>query len=408
MLRQLFACLLLVTLVSGQTAQPAPPAPTAPAGAQTAPAPGAPEKAPEPPKVGPDDPVLTIKGFCTDTSLQGDACKTVLTRAQFEKLADALQPNMSPAMRRQLATAYARMLTMSTAAEKRDLEKTPHFDEAMHFARMQILSQELSKALQADSNNVSDQDIQDYYQKNTANFDQATFARIFVPHTKRIETLKATPAKKKGSGSGAGRSSAAGSKSAPLKPQKISFQEDEHAKPAAPAKKAATTSKAGAKKLTPEEQQKAGEEAMKKEAELIRARLVKGEDPEKLQKESFAAGGLPGTPPPTKMEKVRRTSLPSNHQSVMDLKPGEVSQVISDPSGNYIYKMISKDTLPLDTVKTEIKNQLSSQRYREAMQHYQNNADLNDAYFGPARGPGMPMPPRGPRPPVKPDAEDRD
>ena len=51
---------------------------------------------------------------------------------------------------------------------------------------MQILSQELSKTLQADSNNVSDQDIQDYYQR-TANFEQATFVRIFVPHTKRIE-----------------------------------------------------------------------------------------------------------------------------------------------------------------------------------------------------------------------------
>ena len=44
----------------------------------------------------------------------------------------------------------------------------------------------------------------------------------------------------------------------------------------------------------------------------------------------------------------------------MDLKPGEVSEVISDPSGNYIYKMISKETLPLDSVKTEIRNQLSS------------------------------------------------
>lgn len=407
MFRQLFTCLLLASLVSGQTAQPAPPAQTAPAGAQTAPAPGAPEKAPEPPKVGPDDTVLTIKGFCADTSLQGDACKTVVTRAQFEKLADALQPNMSPTMRRQLATAYARMLTMSTAAEKRDLEKSPHFDEAMHFARMQILSQELSKALQADSNNVSDQDIADYYQKNQSNFDVATFARIFVPHTKRVGTPPPPPVKKKTGGSGAGSATGA-SKASPTKPQRISFQEDsDAAKPAAPAAKK-TAPKAGAKKLTPEEQQKAGEEAMKKEADLIRSRLVKGEDPEKLQKEAFAAGGLPGTPPPTKMEKIRRTSLPANHQSVMDLKPGEVSQVISDPSGNYIYKMISKETLPLDSVKTEIKTQLSSQRYRESMQRYQNNADLNDAYFGPARGPGMPMPPRGPRPPVKPDAPDRD
>ncbi len=90
----------------------------------------------------------------------------------------------------------------------------------------------------------------------------------------------------------------------------------------------------------------------------------------------------------------------------MELKEGEVSEVISDPSGNYIYKMVSKETMPLDSVKTEIKNTISAQRYREAMQKYQNNAELNDAYFGPMRGPGMPVPPRGPKPPQKPQEDD--
>jgi len=395
MLRQFLVCLLLVAFVSGQAAPPTPAAPAASTGAQTAPA--EPGKAPapptpEPPKVGPDDTVLTIKGVCADATLTGDACKTAVTRAQFEKLADTLQPNMSPAMRRQLATAYARMLTMSTAAEKRDLEKTPHFEEAMHFARMQILSQELSKALQAEANNVSDQDLQDYYQKNTANFEQATFARLFVPHTKRTEA-PVPPSTKAAKAVAATASAKTAGKTDPPKDE---------------AKPATTAPKAAAKKLTPEEQQKAGEEAMKKEAALLHARLVKGEDPEKLEKEAFTSGGLPGTPPPTKMEKIRRTSLPAAHQSVMDLKPGEVSDVISDPSGNYVYKMISKETLPLDAVKTEIRNQLSSQRYREAMQKFQNNADLNDAYFGPTRAPGMPMMPRGPKPQTKPEDEDRD
>ena len=335
---------------------------------------------PAPPTVNPDDPVVTIKGFCTDSSLTGDACKTVITKAQFEKLADTLQPGMSPAMRRQLATAYARMLTMSSAAEKRDLDKTPHFEEATHFARMQILSQELGKALQADSGNVSDADIQDYYTKNQGNFEQATFIRIFVPHTKRVET-PAPPVKKATT-----------------------------AKAGADADKAktSTATKPASKKLTPEEQQKLGEEAMKKEAAKLRTQLIAGDDPEKLQKAAFMAGGLPGTPPPPKMEKVRRTSLPPAHQAVMELKEGEVSEVISDPSGNYIYKMVSKETMPLDSVKTEIKNTISAQRYREAMQKFQNNADLNDAYFGPMRGPGMPMPPRGPRPPQNKPQEDDD
>ena len=111
----------------------------------------------------------------------------------------------------------------------------------------------------------------------------------------------------------------------------------------------------GSRQPPTEAQKKAAEEAMKKVAADLRDRAAKGEDPDKLQKEAYAAAGLPGNAPNTKMEKVRRTTLPANHQSVMDLKPGEVSEVISDPnSGHYIYKMVSKETLSLDAVKPEI------------------------------------------------------
>jgi bifunctional DNA-binding transcriptional regulator/antitoxin component of YhaV-PrlF toxin-antitoxin module len=100
----------------------------------------------------------------------------------------------------------------------------------------------------------------------------------------------------------------------------------------------------------------------------------------------------------TKVEKARRSTLPPNHQSVMDLNPGDVSEVITDAnSGHYIYKVITKETLTLETVSPEIKKAIGSQRYRDSMQVFQGNVDLNDAYFGAARGPGMP-PPRGARP----------
>ena len=51
---------------------------------------------------------------------------------------------------------------------------------------MQILSQELSRALQEDSGKVSDADIEDYYKKNEASYEQANFARIFIPRSKQI------------------------------------------------------------------------------------------------------------------------------------------------------------------------------------------------------------------------------
>ncbi|MFZ0799137.1 MAG: peptidylprolyl isomerase [Terriglobales bacterium] len=363
---QYLVCLLLAGLAYGQAAQPATP-PAAAAKAELSVS-AAPNKAPEV-KVGPDDAVITIKSFCADSTQQGDVCKTTITRTQFEKLADALQPGMSPALRRQLATQYSRMLRMSTVAEKRGLDKEARFDEMMIYARMQILSQHLSRALQEDAGKVTDGDIEDYYKKNEASYEQATLARIFVPRAKQIVNPVATP------NAGAKPGANASAPAAPPPPT--------------------------------DAQKKAAEEAMQKVAADIHARAVAGEDPDKLQKEAFVAAGLPGNATNTKMEKVRRTTLPANHRAIMDLKPGEVSQLISDPnSAYYIYKMISKETLTLETVKPEIRNLISSQRYRDSMQGFQGNFELNDAYFGPTR-PGMLPPPRGAKPPAQP-AEDPD
>ena len=359
---QYLVCLLLAGLAYGQAAPPATP-PAATPSAST-------DKAPEI-KVGPDDAVITLKGFCADATQQGDACKTVISRAQFEKLSESLQPGMSPAIRRQLATAYSRMLRMSTVAEKRGLDKQPKFEEKMNFARMQVLSGELSSALQEDAGKVTDGDIDDYYKKNEASYEQATFARIFVPRAKQIVNPVVRP--KAGTNVGA---------------------------------KASAT--ASTNRLPTEAQKKASEEAMTKLAAGLRARAAKGEDPDTLQKEAYVAAGLPGNTPSTKMEKVRRTTLPANHQAVMDLKPGEVSEVISDPnSGHYIYKLVSKETLSVDSVKPEIRSTISSQRYRDSMQNFQGNVDLNDAYFGPTRNPAMPPLPRGAKPPAQ-QAEDPD
>jgi len=354
-------CLLLAGLAYGQAAQPVTPPAAGAKPEQTTSA--APEKAPEA-KVGPDDAVITLNAFCPGSTLQGDACKTVITRAQFEKIMDAVQPGAPPAVRRQTANNYARALKMSTAAEKRSLDKGPIFDERMALARMQILARALTDALQEDSVKVSDADIEDYYKKNQPSYEQFTLERIFVPR----------------------------------------------AKPTPPAVKTKADTKAGAEaggKSEPptEEQKKAAEEAMKKVAADLRARAVKGEDPEKLEKDAYAAAGLPGTAPTTKMERLRRTALPANHQAVIDLKPGEVSELIADNGNYYIYKMVSKETLPLDAAKPEIVKAISSQRNRDSMQSFQGNIDLNEAYFGPIRSPGMPH--RGPVPPpdVRPDRD---
>src|ERR1700675_4810250 len=222
---QCLVCLLLAGLAYGQAAPPPTSNPATPpaAGAKAEQsASAATDKAPEI-KVGPDDAVITLKGFCTDTTQQGDACKTVISRAQFEKLAESLQPGMSPAIRRQLATAYSRMLRMSSVAEKRGLDKQRKFEEKMNFARMQVLSGELSSALQEDAGKVTDGDIDDYYKKNEASYEQATFARIFVPRAKQIVNPVVRP--KAGTTAGAKASATASTNKLPTEAQKKASEE---------------------------------------------------------------------------------------------------------------------------------------------------------------------------------------
>ncbi len=343
---QSFVCLLLASLAYGQDVPPA-----APPAAAT-------DRAPEV-KVGPDDAVITMNGFCAHPAQPGKDCKTVITRAQFEKLAEALQPGMPLSLRLKVANSYASNLKMSAAAEKRGLDKTPAFEEELRFARMQLLAQDLSRALQVDADNVTDADLEDYYKKNESSYEQATLARIFVPRARQI----------------------------------VPAHEDDASPPT-------------------EAQQNAAEGAMTKVAADLRARAVNREDPDKLQIEAYTEAGFPRTAPNTRMEKVRRAALPLHHETVMDLKPGEISEVFSDPGGaHFIYKMISKQTLTLEDVKAEIRSAISSQRYRDSMKSLQGDVVFSDAYFNPSGNPATPPPQirRGKRktPAAQPD-EDHD
>ena len=324
-----FRCIVLLVLAGVAYGQTEPPATPAASGVRLAKIASSAIDQGSAAKVEPDDPVITLNGFCADLDRQGDSCKTTITRAQFEKLTHALQPGMSLPLRLKVANAYARNLRMSATAEKRGLDKTPEFEEEMRFARMQLLAQDLDRALQAEANNVTEADLENYYRKNESSYEQATVARIFVPRA------KATVPSQQGE--------------APIK---------------------------------------ADEEAMTKFAEALRVRAVNGEDPDSLQIQAYAEAGITRTNVDTRLANVRRGTLPPQHERVMDLNPGEVSQVFSDPEGaHFIYKMISKNTLPLEDVKPEIRTQISVQRYRDSIKSFEGNVVFNDAYFIPPKTP---------------------
>jgi len=231
------------------------------------------------------------------------------------------------------------------------LDKGPKFEELMRVARIGVLTKELSQSVQQQAEHVSDQDVESYYHKNEPAFQEVELQRIFVPRSKQI-----------------GESQPAGNQTAVNK-EKPGGDD---------AKKAAQES----------------EEAMKKEADALRVRAAAGEDFDKLQEEAATAAEFKGKPP-TKLGKVRRTSLPPAQAEVMELKPGETSQLISTPNGYLIYKVGERNTLPLDKVHDEIVSTLRSQRVQDAMQAIQQSATpaLNEKYFTETPAEGQAAPP---------------
>jgi hypothetical protein len=288
--------------------------------------------------MAPDAPVLTIKGLCPQTTgkpneVADKNCVTVITKDQFEKVAGAIQPSLSPVVKKQLINLYPRLLIMSREAEARGLDKEESFRQMFDLARMQILTQQLTHRLQEEAANIPDQEIGDYYDKNPDSFKEYSVERIYIPRVKQE----------------------------PPPTQKLSEEAEK-------------------------ERMKDAEDAMTKLAETLRARAISGEPFDALQKEAYQTAGLKSNPPNADMGRIRKSGLPQGHDAVFNLKVGEVSQVISDAGGHYIYKVDGTYMEPLTDVKTEIHNLLKSQRLHELMEKIQGpfTTEINDAYFGTA------------------------
>jgi len=284
--------------------------------------------------VAPDTPVLTIKGLCTEsasnsaTHSPNPGCQTVITRAQFERLVEVMHAEKDSQTKLQLSTAYPQLLVMAREAERRGVDKEPRFQERLRFARVQILSQELTRKLREETAQVPEKDIADYYRTNSSDFEEVSLERIVVPNRAQKE---------------------------------------------APGAEAAG---------------KSPEDAMTAEAGLLRTRAAQGESFTKLQKEAYDFAGVSGDSEPNpKMDKMRRRGLPLTHAAVFDLKPGQVSPVISDATGHFIYKLDSREITPLDSVKQEISIVLRRQQMQNVIQAIQKpfTTDVNQTYFSPAK-----------------------
>jgi len=269
--------------------------------------------------------VITIPGLCGESSTKGGpagACRTVITRGDFEKLMNALNPagqEISQTGRQNFAQAYVEALAFADAAQKAGLDGSEAFRQVLYWARLRTIADLYRRKLQEESRNPSPEEIDAYYQENLASFEKVQLLRILAPR----------------------ESAAAGDKS--------EFD-----------KKALAA------------------------AQAARARAVKGDDPEQIQKDVYAGLGLEH-PPGASIGSFRRADLMEKEAAeVFSLKPGEVSQVQVELKSYVIYKVAAKETLKEAQVKTEIAREIAQKKYRDALKSVMNAApaEFNEQYFG--------------------------
>ena len=288
------------------------------------------------------DAVITIHGLCSPEKNNGTAsaeCVTVVTHDQFEQMMAATSVSgqtYNPATVRNTANQYVQLLALAAAAEKTGLEEDPKFQELMRVIRLKQLGDAYRRQLEEKYRNPADQEIADYYQQHSRDFEQITLHRIFIPMNGPGLVKTGPPS----------RSSAA------------SIND--------------------------------GVEYEKKATQVVndlRDRAAKGENMDSLQKEGYERLGFPNSPLSSEFGNYRRSSFtPEQEKDLFALKPGEVSKVYRQPTGFMIFKVDSNASIPLERARAEISRTLFRQHVDAALKAATDSihADLNEGYFGTA------------------------
>ena len=207
----------------------------------------------------------------------------------------------------------------------------------MTIARIQILSKELNKVIQAKASRISYGEIEEYYNNNIARFEKVVLDRLYIPKTRQQPAVY-----EKGPGT--------------------------------------------ADDAVRQQRSQNSEQIMTEEVNNLHARAVAGEEFIQLQADAYKLAEIKSAVPTTSIT-IRPTSLPANQISVIDLQPGEVSSVLGDVNGYVIYKVRTKTVMPLDQVEDEIKATLRLQHVQDELRHIEDSATpvLDEVYFLPRR-----------------------
>jgi hypothetical protein len=259
-------------------------------------------------------------------------CETIITRAQFEKLAAVVAPNQPPQATAQLAHFYATQLLYAQKAHELALDKDPHFDEILKFTYLQVLGRTFSNHMQQEADAKTNGLFDTYYKQHPDEFEEVQVMQISIPKQK------------------------------------------DHSEESGPPTKVDTAAEAA---------------AMKAEAETIRSRAIAGEDFEKLEADAYAFANAPNDSPSPDMGENTRADMAPFDKEVFALPIGQVSEVLSGTEAWHLFKVVNKHMMPPD----EARKRISAKLMREAMDSLNNSVkpQFNDAYFGsPAADPAKP------------------
>jgi hypothetical protein len=339
MIRIFITTLLAGTCAFAQTSVAPPAQPLSRLPITQQPAPPLPQQF-NPDSVAPNAPVVTIRGVCPkDTAsaktgaAKSDPCQTVITKEQFNSMLSGMNlaaQISTPAAMRSFAEGYAQLLALANEGEKNGAENDPRFQELMRVARVRALADSYRHSLEEKYSNPPQQEIEAYYNENIAKYDSFKVERIIVPSINPGRT------------------------------------------PAARAE---------------------NDKKIQKLASDIRERASRGEETQKLQDEIYKVLNLP-SPPKTDLGMKRRGVFPvAIEKDLLALKPGEVTKLENEMSGVNIYKLRSRDTIPVEYVKAEIVRDLHQKNMEAAIKAVTGNIhpELNEQFFGTTGRTGGPI-----------------
>jgi hypothetical protein len=242
-----------------------------------------------------DTPVVTVEGVCQDKQAKSP-CKTVVTREDLDRFIGAAAPNAPPALRSRAAIQYARVLAFSALAEQQGLDKNPVLAKELDLQLKLLRMRFLATAF-----------TQSLDQRSTTVL-ESEIERYYQLHRDQYEQVQV---------------------------RKVAI-------PISVPTAAGLLDRAAAKA----------------EMDELRNRAVAGEDLPLLLRKAYEHLQIQEEPVPANVVTVRRNTLQGEEAKVFDLSPGEITPVLDLPASFAIYKLESKEALPIESVRQEIEGSL--------------------------------------------------